>query len=165
MEEERKMIIIQLILYCLLFTLMVKLAVRDNALNALYFYPKPVQERAFDLGLADRAAVKRNRTIFMTAFYIVMLTALILIIGLWNDISDFGTAYLQALLFLEVMNWYDGIVIDKLWVGYSKFWVIKGTEDIPYVQTWKQVLKKRTILTLIWVVGASAVAGLVVLFF
>lgn len=159
------MLIIQLVLFCLLFTLMVKLAVRDNALNALYFYPKPVQERAFDLGLADRAAVKRNRTIFMTAFYIVMLTALILIIGLWNDISDFGTAYLQALLFLEVMNWYDGIVIDKLWVGYSKFWVIKGTEDIPYVQTWKQVLKKRTILTLIWVVGASAVAGLVVLFF
>lgn len=165
MEKEITMLIIQLVLFCLLFTLMVKLAVRDNALNALYFYPKPVQERAFDLGLADRAAVKRNRTIFMTAFYIVMLTALILIIGLWNDISDFGTAYLQALLFLEVMNWYDGIVIDKLWVGYSKFWVIKGTEDIPYVQTWKQVLKKRTILTLIWVVGASAVAGLVVLFF
>ena len=159
------MLIIQLVLFCLLFTLMVKLAVRNNAINALYFYPKPVQERAFALGLADRTAVKRNRTIFMTVFYIVMLTTLILIIGLWNGISDFGTAYLQALLFLEVMNWYDGIVIDKLWVGYSKLWIIKGIEDIPYIQTWKQVLQKRIFLSFVWVAGAAAVAGLVVLIF
>ena len=159
------MIVIQLILFCLIFTLMVKLAVRDNALNALYFYPKPVQERAFALGLANRAIVKRNRTVFMTAFYLVMLTALILIIGLWNGISDFSTAYFQALLFLEIMNWYDGIVIDKLWVGHSKLWIIKGTEDIPYVQTWSQVMKKRIFLSLIWVAGAAIAAGIVVLIF
>ena len=72
-------------------------------------------------------------------------------------------AYLQALLFLEVMNIYDGTVIDKLWVGHSKFWIIPGMEDTEYVQTWGQVLKKRTILALIWTVGALIVAGLVVL--
>jgi hypothetical protein len=81
----------------------------------------------------------------------------------WNRVFDFKTAYLQALLFLEVMNIYDGIVIDKLWVGHSKFWILKGTEDIPFVQTWAQVLKKRSFLALIWVVGALIVAGLVVL--
>ena len=32
------MIVLQLVLFCALFTLMVKLAVRNNALNALYFY-------------------------------------------------------------------------------------------------------------------------------
>ena len=57
---------------------------------------------------------------------------------------------------------YDGIVIDKIWVGYSSFRILPGCEDIPYVQTWKQVLKKRTILTLIWVIGAVIVAGVVV---
>ena len=72
----------------------------------------------------------------MTIFYIVMLTSLILIIAVWNRVSGFKTAYLQALLFLEVMNIYDGIVIDKLWAGHSKFWILKGTEDIPFVQTW-----------------------------
>ena len=39
------MILIQLVLYCALFTLMVKVGVGDNALNGLYFYPKPVQEK------------------------------------------------------------------------------------------------------------------------
>jgi hypothetical protein len=101
----------------------------------------------------------------MIPFLLVLLAALLLIIGLWNGIYDFWPAYFQALLFLEVMNWFDGIVIDRLWVGHSKLWIIPGTEDIPFVQTWPQVMKKRGILTLIWIVGAAIVAGFVVMVF
>ena len=157
------MIILQLVLFCALFTLMVKIAVGNNALNGLYFYPKPVQEKAYELGLTDRETVAKKRKLFMTAFFAVMATALISIIRVWNGIQSFWTAYLQALIFLEVMNWYDGIVIDRLWVGHSRFWVIPGTEEIPFVQTWPQVLKKRGILTLIWIAGAALIAGIVVL--
>ena len=159
------MIALQLILFCALFTLMVKLAVGSNALNALFFYPQPVQERVYALKLTDRETVARRRTRFMIPFFLVMLAALLGIIGLWNGVRAFGPAYLQALLFLEVMNWYDGIVIDRLWVGHSRLWIIPGTEDIPFVQTWPQVLKKRGILTLIWIAGAAVVASLVVLIF
>lgn len=158
-------LIFQLILYCILFTGMVAFAVRGGAIDGLYFYPKQVQERAFEIGLTDRETMKTKKKRFMTLFYIVMLLALILIIGLWNGVGDFKPAYLQSLLFLEVMNWYDGIVIDKVWVGHSKFWVLPGTEDLPFVQTWKQVLKKRGILSLIWVIGAAIVALLITLFF
>ena len=156
-------IVIQLILFCLLFTLMVRYSVRGGAVNGLFYYPKTIQERAFEIGLSTEEEMKKKRKIFMTEFYAVMGIALILIISLWNKVTDFKIAYLQALLFLEVMNWYDGIVIDKIWVGYSKFWIRPGCEDIPYVQTWKQMFKKRIILTLIWVAGAAIVAGIVVL--
>ena len=159
------MILIQLVLYCLLFTAMVKFAVRGGAIDGLYFYPKPVQERALEIGLTDRETMHRKRKRFMILFYVVMLAALLLIIGQWNGVRVFKTAYLQALLCLEVMNWYDGIVIDRLWVGHSKFWILPGTEDLPFVQTWPQVLKKRCILTLIWIAGAALVAGLIVLIF
>ena len=155
------MIILQLVLFCALFTLMVKIAVGNNALNGLYFYSKPVQEKAYELGLTDRETVAKKRKLFMTAFFAVMATALISIIRVWNGIQSFWTAYLHALIFLEVMNWYDGIVIDRLWVGHSRFWVIPGTEEIPFVQTWPQVLKKRGILTLIWIAGATVIAGIV----
>ena len=157
------MIVLQLILFCALFTLMVKIGVGNNALNGLYFYPKPVQEKAYKLGLTDRETVAKKRKRFMIAFFAVMAMALILIIRVWNGIQSFWAAYLQALIFLEVMNWYDGIVIDRLWVGHSRFWVIPGTEEIPFVQTWPQVLKKRGILTLIWIAGAVVIAGIVVL--
>ena len=157
------MIIVQLILYCALFTLMVKLGVGNSALNGLFFYPKPVQDKVYALGLTDRETVGRKRKRFMTAFFTVMAAALVLIIRVWNGIHAFQPAYWQALLFLEVMNWYDGIVIDRLWVGHSTFWVIPGTEDIPFVQTWPHVLKKRGILTAVWVVGAAIVAGIAIL--
>lgn len=159
------MIVLELALYCLLFTIMVRYAVRGGAIDGLYFYPKAVQDRAIEIGLTTREAMQRRQKIFMTEFCIVMLVALVLIIGVWNRVSDFKTAYLQALLFLEVMNWYDGIVIDKIWVGHSRFWILAGCEDLPFVQTWKQVLKKRGFLTLIWVAGAAIAAGIVVLIF
>ena len=157
------MIVLQLVLFCALFTLMVKIGVGSSALNGLYFYPKPVREKAYKLGLTDRETVAKKRKRFMIAFFAVMAAALLLIIRVWNGIQSFWAAYLQALLFLEVMNWYDGIVIDRLWVGHSRFWVIPGTEEIPFVQTWPQVLKKRGILTLIWIAGAAVIAGIVVL--
>lgn len=159
------MIIIQLILFCLLFIGMVKLGVGNEGINGIFFYPKAVQERAVDIGLTDWDTIRRKKRRFLIPFVLILLAALLLIIDLWNGAKDFKTAYLQALLFLEVMNWFDGIVIDRLWVGHSKIWIIHGTEDIPFVQTWPQVLKKRCILTVIWVAGAAIVAGLVVLIF
>lgn len=124
-----------------------------------------MQDRAIELGLIGRNEMNRKRKRFMISFYIVMLAVLVLIIGVWNGVTGFVEAYLQALLFLEVMNVYDGVVIDKLWVGYSKFWVLPGLEDMPYVQTWRQVLKKRSMLALIWVAGAAIAGGIVVLIF
>ena len=159
------MIVLQLLIYCLLFTAMVKIAVIGGAVNGLYFYPKTVQDQAIGLGLIDRNTMDRKRKRFMISFYIVMLAALVLIIGVWNRVSAFGEAYWQALLFLEVMSVYDGVVIDKLWVGHSRFWALPGLEDAPFVQTWRQVLRKRSILALIWAAGAAIVGGIVVLIF
>ena len=159
------MIILQLILYCLFYMGLVKLYAGNNAVNALYFYPKPVQERAIALGLTDAETMGKKRKQFLLGFSIAILVALVLIIGGWNGVRDFKTAYLQALLFLEVVNWFDGIVIDRLWVGHSKFWVIPGTEDIPFVKPWKAVLTKRGLAMLAWSVIAAVVAGLVILVF
>ena len=157
------MLVIQMVLYCVLFTLMVKAAVGNNALNGLYFYPEPVRKKVYELGMRDRETVTVKRKRFMIIFIAVMASALIVIIRYWNDVHHFKQAYLQALLILEVMNWYDGIVIDRLWVGHSRFWVIPGTESIPFVQTWPQVLEKGAILTLVWFAGAAIAAAIVIM--
>ena len=54
------MIVFQLILYCLLFTVMVKVGVGNGALNVLYFYPRTYQEKVYEMGLADREVIKRR---------------------------------------------------------------------------------------------------------
>ena len=57
-----------MILYCLIFTLMVKLSVLGGAVNGLFFYPKAVQERTIELGLSNRATIDRKFKRFMTLF-------------------------------------------------------------------------------------------------
>ncbi len=157
--------LIELILYCAIFTLMVRIFAGSTPLNCLYFYPKEYQEKAYEKHLADRKTVQEKRKRFLWIFTSIMCAVLILIIGAINGVRDYWNAYLQSLLFLEVMNWYDGIVIDRLWVGHDRFWYIEEMKECPYIQTWDQVLKKRSFLTIVWIVASFLVAGIVVVLF
>lgn len=122
---------LQLVLFCLLYIGMVKIAVKDSGLNCLYFYPDAFLDEAEKRGIADKEATKKKGKRFMIPFCLILLAALLLILCVWNRVTDFKTAYLQSVLFLVVSNWFDGIVIDELWVGRSKIWKIKGMEDVP----------------------------------
>lgn len=157
------LLVLQNVLFCLLFISLVKCAARNNGLNCLYFYPKEYIEEAHKRGLADKDATMKKGKRFMIPFCIVMLVVLILIIAVWNHVTDFKTAYLQTVLFLVVMNWFDGIVLDKLWVGHSKIWIIEGMEGVNYTDPWKKILIKRGLATIMYLVLAFAVAGLIVL--
>ncbi len=157
------LLLFQNLLYCLLFIALVKCAVRDNGRNCLYFYPKEYIEEAQRRGIADKGDTMKKGKHFMIPFCIGMLVVLVLIISVWNHVTDFKTAYLQSYLFLVVMNWFDGIVLDRLWVGHGKVWVIEGMEGIPYIKPWKSVLIKRSLATVLYLVIALVVAGLVVL--
>lgn len=157
------MILLQLILYCLLFIVPVKCAVKNSGLNCLYFYPKEYINEAQKRGIADKDTTMQKGKRFMIPFCVVLLIVLVMIISVWNHVTDFKTAYVQAYLFLVVMNWFDGIVLDRVWVGHSKIWVIEGMEDVPYIKSWKTVLVKRTLAMGLYLIIALAVAGIVVL--
>ena len=154
---------IQVILYCLLYILLVKCAVRDSGRNCLYFYPKEFLEEAQRREIADKDAVMQKGKGFMILFCIAIFVALLLIVFLWNRVTDFKTAYFQTALLLVVVNWFDGLVIDRLWVGHSKIWRIQGMEGVPYVKSWKTVLVKRSLGTVVYLILSLPVAGLAVL--
>ena len=157
------MILLELVLYCLLFFLLVKGAARNSGRNCLYFYSKEYLDEAQKRGIADKEATMKKGKHFMIPFCIVMLIVLVLILSVWNQVTDFKTAYLQAYLFLVVMNWFDGIIIDRLWVGHSKIWKIEGMEGVNYTDPWKKILIKRGLATIMYLVLAFAVAGLIIL--
>ena len=143
-----------------LFFLLVKCAVKDSGRNCRYFYPKTHLDEAQRRGIANREAEMKKGRRFMAFFCIVMLLALLAIVGLWNRVSDFGTACLQTCLFLGVMNWFDGIVIDRLWVGQSRSWRVEG---VPYVRPWREVLVRRGLGTAIYLLLALPIAGIALL--
>ena len=101
---------------------------------------------------------------FMIPFCIVMLVVLVMIIAIWNHVTDFKTAYLQSYAFLlVVMNWFDGIVLDRLWVGHGKSWRIDGMEGVPYVKSWKNVIVKRSAATVMYLIIVLVTDGIEVL--
>ncbi len=155
--------VIENIIFLGLFTALVWCYTIGGTINAVFFYPKEYQQKAIERGLTTEERINKRRKIFHWTFIPIILIALIVIVGVINKADTFRSAYLQSLLFLEIMNIYDGIVIDKIWVGYSKLWRIDGMEDIPYVQTWKQVLIKRSILAVIWIPLSAVTAGLALL--
>ena len=157
------MILLELVLYCLLFFLLVKGAARNNGRNCLYFYSKEYLDEAQKRGIADKESTMKKGKRFMISFCIVMFVVLVLIFSVWNHVTDFKTAYLQAYLFLVVMNWFDGIIIDRLWVGHSKIWAIEGMEGVPYLKSWKTIFVRRTAGTVLYLLIALVVAGIVVL--
>ena len=152
------MILLELVLYCLLFFLLVKGAARNSGRNCLYFYSKEYLDEAQKRGIADKESTMKKGKRFMISFCIVMFVVLVLIFSVWNHVTDFKTAYLQAYLFLVVMNWFDGIIIDRLWVGHSKIWKIEGMEGVNYTDPWKKILIKRGLATIMYLVLAFAVA-------
>lgn len=157
------MMLLQMILYCLLFILLVKCAVRDNGINCIYFYPEEYIDEAERRGLVNKEAVMKKGKRFMIPFCIIIFVVLILIISVWNGVTDFKTAFIQSYLFLVVMNWFDGIMLDRVWVGHSKVWKIKGMEGVPYIKPWKTVLTRRGLATILYLLIALVVAGIVVL--
>ena len=157
------MLLVQIALYCLLYALFVKCAAKGSGLNCLYFYPKEYIDEAQKRGLADKNAVMKKGKRFMAVFCLVMLVVLVLIISVWNRVTDFKTAYIQACIILVIVNWFDGLVIDRLWVGHSKLWIIEGMEGVPYVKPWKTVLTKRALSTAVYLIISLVVAGIVVL--
>ena len=146
-----------------MFILPVKCAVRNNGLNCLYFYPPEFIEEAQKRGIADKDAVMKKGMHFMIPFCIFIFLVLVLIIAFWNGVTDFKTAYIQVYILLVVMNWFDGIVLDRVWVGHSRIWKIEGMEGIPYIKPWKSVLVKRSLAMVLYLVVAPVIAGLVVL--
>ena len=157
------LLLFQIILYCLLYLALVKCAVRDSGRNCLYFYPDAYLDEAQKRGIADKAEELRKGKRFMTFFCLVIFVVLIAVIAGWNGVKDFRTASFETYLFLVVVNWFDGLVIDLLWVGHSKIWRIEGMEGVPYVKPWRTVYTKRSAATVLYLLVAAAVGGIVVL--
>lgn len=154
---------LQMILYLIFFTAAIKLLVLNDPVRGIFFYPKQIQQKVYEMGLTTIEEAKRRKGIFFTVLVLGILILPVLFIGIWSGISDFRTAWIRAVIFLEVMNWYDGIVVDEIWVRFSKFWVIKGVEDMRHVKTLKFVLTERIIMSVVYIPVAAGIAKIAVM--
>lgn len=117
-----------------LLVLVCALGIRKGAVGMVHLYSAEVQDHCVKLGLTTKGKI-RQRTILLKVICLPIYLAYVWIcVYAINNAQGFLTAFWQCLVILFAMNLVDRFLIDELWVGHTKAWIIPGTEEfLPYI--------------------------------
>ena len=123
-------IVIESVVLCLLFTLMVYGMSRDP-IKQLYNYPPKIQERVRSLPAYEgRIPTQKNKLAAKLTASVVFIVILSLILRYVNGCTSFLQAFGTGFLLWTIVNLWDAIVLDILWFCHDPYFVLKGTEDM-----------------------------------
>ena len=123
-------IVIESIILCALFTLMVFIMSR-KPINTLYNYPPKIQERVKSLDeYKDKVPKTKNKVAAKLIASVLFLIIIALILRLINGYTTFLESFKYGFLLWTVVNLYDALVLDIIWFCHDPHFVFKGTEDM-----------------------------------
>ncbi len=123
-------ILIESIVLCFIFTIMVYTMSR-NPIKTLYNYPPKIQERVKSLEeYKDKIPTKKNKLTAKLCASVIFLIIISLILRYINGYTTFIESFKYGFLLWTVVNLYDLIVLDIIWFCHDKHFVFKGTEDM-----------------------------------
>ena len=117
-----------------LLVLVCAVGIRGGAVGMVHLYDQKVQDRCVTLGLTTKEKIKRNALCFKALCIPVYLAYVLICMYAINGAQGFWDGFWQCFVILSVMNLIDRFLIDELWVGHTKAWIIPSTEDLmPYI--------------------------------
>ena len=123
-------IVIESIILCLLFTLMVY-SISREPIKTLYNYPPKIQERVKSLDeYKDKIPTQENKAIVKIFASFLFLVIICFVLRYINGYTIFKESFGYGFLLWTVVNLYDAIVLDILWFCHDKHFVFKGTDDM-----------------------------------
>ncbi|MDO4198640.1 MAG: hypothetical protein Q4D13_06610 [Erysipelotrichaceae bacterium] len=126
--------VIEAIVLCLVFTVadIVPLMLGKNPLDWVYDQPEKIINHCYELGLIhSKEKIKDKRTIIkklIGALFILIVFSLI--IRYINKETTFLKGFMISYGLWFIVDWFDCIFIDWIFVCNTGLYVIKGTEDI-----------------------------------
>ena len=157
-------VLVESIVLCLFFTLMVYLMSREP-IKTLYNYPPRIQERVKSLDqYKDQIPTRGNKVaakIFASILFVIILS---LILRYVNGYTTFLKSFGYGFLLWSIVNLWDAVVLDILWFCHDPYFVFKGTEDMvsDYHDYWFHI--KGFFIGEVLALIVCALAGLVVQF-
>ena len=123
-------ILIECIILCLVFTLMVCIMAK-NPIATLYNYPPNIQERVKSLDeYKDKIPTNKNKVVAKTFAALMIVIIVSLILRYVNGYTNFNQAFMASTIIWTIINIYDVIVMDIIWFCHDKRFRFKGTEDM-----------------------------------
>ncbi|MDO5755747.1 MAG: hypothetical protein Q4P28_05880 [Tissierellia bacterium] len=152
--------LLEIMIYCICFSLICVLLRGRDGKNMLMFYPKELKRYAIKKGIATKKELRRRFVAANILLAILMTANLYLIVCVWNHKTIFSEILVQNLIILQVWNIYDGIVMDKIWPEHSDFWIMDEMKHLWKGISFKELLLKRIIyipITVLWAYLAALV--------
>lgn len=130
--------------------------IRKGAVGMVHLYHKDVQDKCVELGLTTHEQIrKRAMKMKFFAMPLYLLYVLVCVYAV-NGVRSFWPGFLHVFLILSIMNLFDRLGIDLLWVEHTEAWTIPGTEALkPYINRKDKVVK--------WIVGTVGAAILAII--
>ena len=123
-------IVIESVVLCLIFTLMVYLMSREP-IKTLYNYPPKIQERVKSLEeYKDQIPTQKNKAVAKCIASVLFVIVLSLILRYVNGYTTFLEAFGYGFLLWTVVNLWDAVVLDIIWFCHDPHFVFKGREDM-----------------------------------
>jgi hypothetical protein len=124
------MILIESIILCALFTIMVFIMSKDP-IKTLYNYPPKIQERVKTLeSYKDKIPSNENKIVAKVCASIIFLVILCTVLRYINGYTTFGESFKYGFLLWTIVNLYDVLVLDIIWFCHDTRFVFNGTEDM-----------------------------------
>ena len=123
-------LLIECLILCFLFTIMVYLMSREP-IKTLFNYPPKIQERVKTLKqYKNKIPTKENKIVTKLVASLIFLIILCLILRYINGYTNFLESFVYSFLLWTIVNLYDLIVLDIIWFCHDPYFIFKGTEDM-----------------------------------
>ena len=123
-------LVIESIILCILFTILVYIISRDP-IKTLYNYPPKIQERVKILEqYKDKIPTEKNKVLAKSFASILIIIVISLILKYINGYASFLQGFKYGYLLWTIVNLYDVLVLDIIWFCHDKRFVFNGTEDM-----------------------------------
>ena len=106
---------------CILFTLVVVAVSLKDPLAQVNNWPPAIQQRARELGLIREEQMSGSKKVYAKklAVALVIAIAFAALVFFANGARSFVDGFGYSYLIWTVVNWYDALVIDCLWVCHD----------------------------------------------
>lgn len=108
--------------------------IANGPIGLVFFYEKDVKDRVIQLGLTTPEKIKKSAILISLVLFLPVLIFVPVLVYFVNGARGFWDGFTQMTVIYLIMNLFDRLFIDWYWVGHTKAWDIKGTEDLkPYI--------------------------------
>lgn len=142
------LVILEGIVMCFILLIICVVGIANGPIGLVTFFEQDVKDRVVELKLTTKDKIKKQTIISSILLFVPIIFLVPYMIYGINGVTEFKDGFIQMTIILLIVGLFDRLFIDWYWVGHTKTWEIKGTEDLkPYIP--KRTLFKKWFGTIV----------------